>query len=347
MIVAFAFVLATPLVILALLAGLMILRLTQAKSVAEQVALPTLAPQATIPLPIAPTTAIAPQSTSALPGPTATLASVAAAPLTNSTGLPTLPSSAVATIAFSGGEGAGVTPAASATPPAAATIEHTPTLLAPTPTTVVAAPPTSPPTLTPAPTATPSDWTFANVQVMAHPSQNGLIVVGEIVNHTGVPQDVLEISGEFYDAQGRFIAGRLKTTFEIPTNAVPVPAGGRMPFEMHVLDIDQAASYSLEVRARASTALAREFDDFINSTPVTARGRFCINSTLLRPEPGLNEYLAIALLLLDGDGRAIGLGRVYEPDVDEVMSTPAHSFQICADDDRQDVAGFLLRAWGR
>lgn len=182
---------------------------------------------------------------------------------------------------------------------------------------------------------------------MPHPSQNGLLLVGEIVNNTEAPQQVLEISGNFYNEQGQLVAGRLKTTYQIPTNAVPVPIGGRMPFEVHVLDIEQAASYVLEVRAQTSPETARQFEGFINSTTVTVRGRYCVNSSLTRPEPGLTAYLAITVLLLDADGKAISLGGVYEPDIDDVMSTPTHNFQICADVYNQPVAGFQLRAWGR
>jgi hypothetical protein len=174
-----------------------------------------------------------------------------------------------------------------------------------------------------------------------------LLLVGEIVNRTGTAQRVLEISGSFYDLQGQLVAGPLKTVYQIPTTAVPVPVEGRMPFEMHVLDIEAAATYVLQVRAQVSTEVARQFDGFVNSTPLSVRGQYCVNSSLTRPEPGLTNYLAITVVLLDADGKAISLGGVYEPDVDDVMSTPTHNFQVCADAYGQPVAGYQLRAWGR
>lgn len=343
----FACVLATPVLILALLAGLMVMRMTQPASVAGQPPLPSLVPLAALQATTAaPPATLGAQVGNALPTPSPTSLSLASAPLSNSTDQPTPPASPVATNSTSGNEPATAIPQSSPTPPAIATSNSTPTLAA---STATSAPTLTPPalTLTPAATATPSDWTFANVRVMPHPSQNGLLVVGEIVNNTGAPQTVLEVSGSFYNVQGQLVAGPLKTSAEIPTDKVPIPAGGRMPFAMHVQDIEQAETYSLQVKAQASAQTATQFDTFVNSTPVTVRGKYCINSTLPRPEPGLTTYLAVSLLLLDGEGRALSLGDVYEPDVSDVMSSPTHNFQICADAHNEVVGGYVLRAWGR
>ena len=73
---------------------------------------------------------------------------------------------------------------------------------------------------------------------------------GEMVNNTGSSQELTLVSGAFYDAQGQLIAGEESIIDYWPVDIIP--PGGRLPFELTVLEIENAANFDLSVQSQPS-----------------------------------------------------------------------------------------------
>jgi hypothetical protein len=110
----------------------------------------------------------------------------------------------------------------------------------------------SPVTATPLPTSpliTPvsptGGWSFANLRTEADSNLVSVTIYGEVVNNTGIAQEILNMTGHFYDDQGRMIAGEDETGGFWPVDIIP--AGGRVPFELIVFGVDWIANFDLRV----------------------------------------------------------------------------------------------------
>lgn len=124
-----------------------------------------------------------------------------------------------------------------------------------TPATVVAPPRTSARTQpianasqpTPAtPVAENRDWLFDNLNMVTE--EDVLVISGEVVNNTGVSQELDVMGGLFYDERGQVIADdrQMETHWSVDI----VSPGGRAPFEVVVDGIQTAADFELSVEAQ-------------------------------------------------------------------------------------------------
>lgn len=102
--------------------------------------------------------------------------------------------------------------------------------------------PISPITTPPAPT---EGWSFNNLRTTADPDMPGVTISGEMVNETGSTQRIVDVTGIFYNEQGRVIAGEDEANGFWTANMVP--DGGRAPFELFVLSVDGIADFDLRV----------------------------------------------------------------------------------------------------
>ena len=134
---------------------------------------------------------------------------------------------------------------------ATATPADTPTILpteTPQPTDTFTPEPTS----TPSPTATipPAvdydKWSFANIKTEA--DEDRLVIFGEVINDTGVAQELDVISGLFYDKEGEIIADdrNMETSWSFEL----IQPGERVSFEVIVDGIQEAADFELNVEAQ-------------------------------------------------------------------------------------------------
>ena len=132
-----------------------------------------------------------------------------------------------------------VSPSAINTPAATATPLPTETAL-----------PTDVPTATPAATPPASEWIFTPAQVYTDQYEDGLLLYGEVINNTGVAQELGYIFRTFYDAQGQIIADENSTGDYWPFKLIP--PGERLPFGLFVDGIYGAANFDLQVQAEPS-----------------------------------------------------------------------------------------------
>lgn len=271
------------------------------------------------------------------PTPNTSLSNPSPAPVTTAVAVIATPTPGQIT---SEGSSTAATPTEAASIPTAGPTANPPTATAPPANTQ------SPPTPTGIPT-TASGWAFARVKLLPDPGGSGSVVYGEAINNTGSPQRVLNITGEFFNTQGQRVAGPLDTIASLPSNLVAT--GERLPFEVLISRMDdQAATFTLEVNAQASSQSVQQTYEFFESSTTTLRGQFCVSSQVRRPQPAPAEYWQAVLVLLDSDGNMIGLSDApYEPDLSDLVSGPSHSFQICVIAYNRAVSGYELRAWGR
>jgi hypothetical protein len=73
-------------------------------------------------------------------------------------------------------------------------------------------------------------WSFVGVR--ASLDQEDSIVVGELVNNTGIPQTEIYISGVFYGKNNHIIEEEIDTLSYVPVEVVPV--GAHVPFELMI-----------------------------------------------------------------------------------------------------------------
>ena len=113
------------------------------------------------------------------------------------------------------------------------------------------------------PTATPPPellgWSFAGVQTYPGPDGEGLLLYGDLVNETGLAQELAFVSATFYDEQDQVVADPGNIIDYWPIDLIP--PGGRLPFELTALDITQAARYNLTLEAQSgSWTLQQNFE---------------------------------------------------------------------------------------
>jgi hypothetical protein len=200
-------------------------------------------------------------------------------------------------------------------------------------------------TATPTVAPTPSNgWSFASVRV--YPGQaDGMLLYGDVINDTGAPQELEAVTGAFYDEQGQLIADEGNTYDYWPINVIP--PGGRVPFELTVFDIQNAANFNLMVEAAPSEENTRQDFEFLNVNQRNEDGDYCLEGELRNSGDDLEEYLVIVAILYDSQGNVINFDFYDEYDPENVQDDDTSSFDICIATLDQGVANHELRAWGR
>jgi hypothetical protein len=206
-------------------------------------------------------------------------------------------------------------------------------------------PPTPASTSIDLPTATPppqtAGWSFAGVQSYPDPYGGGLLLYGDLINDTGMTQELVFVSGTFYDASGQVIADPGSTSDYWPVDVIP--SGGRLPFELTVLDIEQAVAYDLTLEAQPSDRTPRQDFEFANLDQWGEDDIYCLTGELQNLGAPLQEYIVIVAVLFDSQDRVLKFGEYYEPGPVD----PSLEFEICIDLINQDIARHELRAWGQ
>ena len=190
-----------------------------------------------------------------------------------------------------------------------------------------------------------SGWSFANVRAYSDPYGDGLLVYGDMVNGTGSVQELVAVTGTFFDAQGQVAASADNIVDYWPFDIVPV--GGQLPFELTVLDIQQAADFDLIVDSQPSDQAPHQNFNVSNVESWSDEGVYCLVGELENRGDFLNEYVVIVAVLFDNQNQMLGFGEYYEPEPEEGLTEFPLEFDICIDVGDQNVARYELRAWGQ
>lgn len=232
-------------------------------------------------------------------------------------------------------------PPPAAPPPPLSAVQPTVPAGQPTPTPLPLGSPNAGPTATPI--LTSPGWAFTAVNVLPNQEDgSGLILYGNLINNTTAPQELLYVNGTFYDEQGQVIASADNTYAYWP--AYVVPPGGGMPFELYVDGINGAARFDLNAEAEPSSDVPRQDLQFSDVNQINEDDAYCVQARLDTPPDDFEQYVIIAMIVYDSQGKVIGFGDYAE--FGSNMSEDALEFEICINPPTQEVAQYELRAWG-
>ncbi len=209
----------------------------------------------------------------------------------------------------------------------------TATVANPTPGAALATPtawstPTPRPTRTPLPTATATpvdtNWSFAGVRV------DGNRVYGMLTNTSGSTRELW------------FIAAGAATHYDSwPIDYVD--AGESIPFVLS----GQSDGANLGAMGSAAKGIRHrgfEVSDLANQTDGDS---YCVTGAITGPVDELEQYLVVALVLYDGDGRVINFADYDALDSDELAGGEPVPLLLCAGAQGKAVDHFDLKVWGR
>lgn len=234
------------------------------------------------------------------------------------------------------------TAAASVTPSVTATA--TPSFTAPASTAAASATPLAAATATSTVTATPRPLVFSGDRAFIDPARNTLRVVGELVNTTAVTQQIVRVTGVFYDAQGQVVADD-RNVLDVFPQAL-VPAGGRVPFE---LQLDQAftiARYELMVDSLPSLTPVRQDLTIANVAQRQDGSRYCVSGTVFNPGTRLTQTLVVVAVLKTAGDTVLDFGAYTLSRPLAVYGAQGLNFDICVPA-AGGVTAAQAQAWGR
>lgn len=215
---------------------------------------------------------------------------------------------------------------------------------------------TSSPTFTPGPTAAPSATSYHPTlrptlaglsldNVRAESGDDELLIFGNIVNNTGLAQEITGVSGVFFDAQGQIIADDIDLSDYWSSDVLP--NGGRTPFQLSVSGITSAASHNLSVETQPSTEPPRTDFQFLSIKQTNQQNDYCVSADLKNNGNDLSDYLIIAAVLYDGQNKVVNFSDWIEPAPAGIVGEDTYSFEICVSPPNAGVARYELVAWGR
>lgn len=230
----------------------------------------------------------------------------------------------------------------------------------PTATSVTAAPVTPRPTETLVPTAIPAvtlspipsstfgAWTFSGVRGAFDTAQGYYRIVGEISNGGATTQQLAAISGQFFDAANQLIAGDAQVTDFWPQAIVP--AGERVPFELRVSGIREAAAFTLSVESAETSLVTRSGFSLSGLASGREGERYCVSGELRNSGERLQESLVVVAILYTQRAEVVNfreytLNQPYQ--VYNLFGEQALRFRICVPPPNTDADRYEVRAWGR
>lgn len=189
-------------------------------------------------------------------------------------------------------------------------------------------------------------WRFINLTFSVDPfdSRHSLIY-GEVVNVSGVAQEISDFTGTFYDAQGQVVAGadRLRPYWPLAV----LPPGGQMPFELQVLEATGLARAELGVIATPRDEAPRTDFLFENVNQSVNNDFYCLRGQLRNPGSRLTEYLVIVGLLYDAQNNLVKFADQSDGPPIFAVGDRLKSFEICLAPPYPGVVRHELKAWGR
>jgi len=202
----------------------------------------------------------------------------------------------------------------------------------------------TPPPPPPAQIPDTSGWAFNGVTNVAGNSEEGLLLMGELVNNTGAPQQVIDISGAFYDAQGEDTVNSLNVVSYVPVDPVPVDA--HIPFYLQVdgrRDIDH---FDLNALSEPASDPPRQDFQFSGVEQwVDDDTGYCLRGQVDNQGPPVQEYLIVVAIGYDDQGSVVNFGEYY---VDTLPGSDGQSspFELCLASPGRQLNRHDLRVFG-
>lgn len=188
------------------------------------------------------------------------------------------------------------------------------------------------------------NWSFTGVRSDTSQYQNGMLVYGNLVNHSATAQEIERVSATFFDAQGNQIGQGNHIQAYWP--GYSVPPGGDMPFQLLVNGLSGAANFDLNLGASLSSSTPREDFEFSEVKQSYQNNSYCVDGYLRNSGSQLQEYLIITAVLYDGRDNVINFQdeQVFSPA--RVVGDQKYHFKICVAPPYDDATRYDLQAWG-
>lgn len=186
-------------------------------------------------------------------------------------------------------------------------------------------------------------WAFVGIQTSTVKEQTS--VVGELVNNTGAPQQNVEVSGVFYDAQDQVLLDEIDTLSYVPIEIIP--AGAHVPFELNIESAQPI--YRLDLLAMSDRAVETPRQDFqiVNVTYwEDADGLYCLGGDIQNSGDSIQDYLVVLATAYDGLGGLVTFGEYAPAAPTEAETGQISPFEMCLDPLDQQVAHYELNAVG-
>lgn len=201
------------------------------------------------------------------------------------------------------------------------------------------------PTPSPTPVRGTSGWTFSGVTNMAGNSRRGLLLLmGELVNNTGVPQQAVDISGAFYGGQGEVPVDNLDLVSYVPVD--PIPVNAHVPFELQVSSNQDIEHFDLHAWSQPANDPPRYDFQFSNVeqwlNDVTG---YCIRGQVDDQGAPVQDYLVVLAVGYDDQGSVVNFGEYYV-DVLPGSGAPSSPFELCLDPLDRQLSRHDLLAFG-
>lgn len=195
----------------------------------------------------------------------------------------------------------------------------------------------------PTPKSEVAGWSFRGVQTWLE--EGNALVIGELINNTGSPQQGVDVSGTFYDRADQVIRDEIETLSHVPVDIVPV--GAHIPFEL-VIESSQPI-YRLDLLAKSIPASEPPRQDFqfsnVNLSP-NETNLYCLEGQVQNPGANLVDYLVIMIVGYNDQGNVVNFGE-YSPVAPEgVVGDQRSPFSMCLDPLEQQITRHELRAVG-
>ena len=170
-------------------------------------------------------------------------------------------------------------------------------------------------------------------------------MVGELINNTGAPQQAVDISGIFYDAQDQVIQDEIDTLSYVPAEVVPV--GAHIPFELVIESTQPIYRLDLLAMSEPASASPRQDFQFSNVSQQTdEKSRYCLEGQVQNSGSPLEDYLIIVAIAYNDQGNVVSFGE-YSPALPKiVIGDQTSPFEMCIDPLNQQIARHELRALG-
>jgi hypothetical protein len=179
---------------------------------------------------------------------------------------------------------------------------------------------------------------------LAGDSEEGLLLVGELINGTGAPQHAIAISGAFYDVQGEVAVDTLDVVSYVPVETIPADA--HVPFELMVSGSQGIDRFDLRALSEPASAAPRQDFQFLGVEQwVDADNLYCLRGQVENHGSPVQEYLIVLAIGYDDQGSVVNFGEYY---VDTLLSSVAEgsTFETCLDPFDRQISRYELKAFG-
>lgn len=201
------------------------------------------------------------------------------------------------------------------------------------------------PTVTATASATAAGvWSFSGVQSYYSAEDEAYRVFGEVVNNTGETQDIENIAGQFYNAQGQLIAGDADIAAAFPVSVIS--AGRSVPFDLYVDNAQSADRFELTVVATPSTAILRSDFVIAGLSAAMENTSYCVRGTLQNPGPRPQSAVTLVAVIYDAQNRVINYWFGLRP-ASAVPENSSTEVKVCIPEPNANVASQTMTAWGR